>query len=68
MDEKQATMQAAADRLSAKLRAFNEALPDDEKQVMAYILRHMATQADERGRRMTAKMAFEMPDDADPVR
>ena len=64
MDEKQAAMQAAADRLSAKLQAFYAALPDDEKQVMTYMLRHMATRADVSGRQMTARIVFDMPNDA----
>jgi hypothetical protein len=37
----------------------------DERQVMAYLLGNIATLADVSGRQMTARIAFDMPDDAD---
>ena len=39
----QEAVQATADRLSAKLQAFYEALPEDERQVMVRLLNHFST-------------------------
>lgn len=63
--DKQRALQAAADRLAARLRAFHAAPPCDEKQVMAAMFRHMATRADVAGRTTTARHTSDVPGDAD---
>lgn len=68
MKDQQASWQAAADRLSAKLQAFYEALPEAEKQVMTYLIRHMAIGTGTSGRQMDARIVFDMPEDPGPAR
>ena len=52
----------AEPRASAPRRGIHEReAGDDEKQVMSYMLRHMATLADVSGRQMAARIVFANP-------
>jgi len=68
MKHQQASWRAATDRPSAKLPAFYEALPEDEKRVMTYMIRHMAMGAGTRGRPMETRVVFDMLEEAGPAR